>query len=112
MFEENLEKTGAMHYRDHRAAGCEKLASAKKKLGDREEAKRQYEKATALREKLYETEKTVSAAHALAVTYYNLAGVSDDREIPRKAWQIWCRLCEKDPEFKTYKEMAEKRLRD
>lgn len=112
LFEENLEKTGAMHYRDHRAAGCEKLASAKKKLGDREEAKRQYEKAAVLREKLYETEKTVSAAHALAVTYYNLAGVSDDREIPRKAWQIWCRLCEKDPEFKTYKEMAEKRLRD
>lgn len=112
LFEENLEKTGAMHYRDHRAAGCEKLASAKKKLGDREEAKRQYEKAAALREKLYETERTASAAHALAVTYYNLAGVSDDRERLEKAWQIWCRLCERSREFESYKEMAEKRLRD
>ena len=112
LFEENLEKTGAMHYRDHRAAGCEKLASAKKKLGDREEAVRLYEQAAALRERLYETERTASTAHALAVTYYNLARVSGDREKMEEACRIWSRLCETNPEFKTYKEMAEKGLRD
>ena len=111
IFETNVEKTGSLIYLDHYAGGCEKLASARKKTGNAQEAGRLYREAVAMREKLYEASKTVSNAHALAVSCFNAAAFFDDRQLMDRAYKIWDALCEKYPEYAKYRDKARKAMR-
>ena len=110
IFRKNTEKTGSLFYLDHLAGGCEKLASAKKKLGKAQEAEALYLESVELRQKLYEKQKTVSAAHALATACYNAAAFLDDRELIRKAYELWDELSVKHPKYAGYRDRAGKYL--
>ena len=89
LFRENAEKTGSLIFCDHLAGACEKLASAKKKSGQQKEAEDLYRESVSLREKLYEAGKTVSSAHALAVSCYNAAAFLGDKTLMRRAYILW-----------------------
>ena len=108
LFGKNAEKTGSLIFFDHMAAACEKLASAKKKRGQKREAEVLYKAAVERREMLYAAGKTEASAHALAVSCYNAAAFLEDKEMMRKAYEIWKRLSEKRPEYGKYRDKAEK----
>lgn len=108
LFGKNAEKTGSLIFFDHMAAACEKLASAKKKCGQKREAEVLYKAAVERREMLYAAGKTEASAHALAVSCYNAAAFLEDKEMMRKAYEIWKRLSEKRPEYGKYRDKAEK----
>ena len=94
--------------KDHYAAGCEKLAGARKKLGDLRDAAALYQEARSLREELYEAEKTEAAAHALAAACYNEASFLKDKGLMRKAYLLWNELCASHPEYGRYRDRAGK----
>ena len=108
LFGKNAEKTGSLIFFDHMAVACEKLASAKKKCGQKKEAEVLYKAAVERREMLYAAGKTEASAHALAVSCYNAAAFLEDKEMMRKAYEIWKRLSEKRPEYGKYRDKAEK----
>ena len=108
LFGKNAEKTGSLIFFDHMAAACEKLASAKKKCGQKKEAEVLYKAAVERREMLYAAGKTEASAHALAVSCYNAAAFLEDKEMMRRAYEIWKRLSEKRPEYGKYRDKAEK----
>ena len=108
LFGKNAEKTGSLIFFDHMAAACEKLASAKKKRGQKREAEVLYKAAVERREMLYAAGKTEASAHALAVSCYNAAAFLEDKEMMRRAYEIWKRLSEKRPEYGKYRDKAEK----
>ena len=108
LFGKNAEKTGSLIFFDHMAAACEKLASAKKKCGQKREAEVLYKAAVERREMLYAAGKTEASAHALAVSCYNAAAFLEDKEMMRRAYEIWKRLSEKRPEYGKYRDKAEK----
>ena len=108
LFGKNAEKTGSLIFFDHMAVACEKLASAKKKCGQKREAEVLYKAAVERREMLYAAGKTEASAHALAVSCYNAAAFLEDKEMMRKAYEIWKRLSEKRPEYGKYRDKAEK----
>ena len=108
LFGKNAEKTGSLIFFDHMAAACEKLASAKKKCGQKREAEVLYKAAVERREMLYAAGKTEASAHALAVSCFNAAAFLEDKEMMRKAYEIWKRLSEKRPEYGKYRDKAEK----
>ena len=108
LFGKNAEKTGSLIFFDHMAVACEKLASAKKKCGQKREAEVLYKAAVERREMLYSAGKTEASAHALAVSCYNAAAFLEDKEMMRKAYEIWKRLSEKRPEYGKYRDKAEK----
>ena len=108
LFGKNAEKTGSLIFFDHMAVACEKLASAKKKRGQKREAEVLYKAAVERREMLYAAGKTEASAHALAVSCYNAAAFLEDKEMMRKAYEIWKRLSEKRPEYGKYRDKAEK----
>ena len=110
IFRKNTDKTGSLFYLDHLAGGCEKLASAKKKLGKAEEAQALYLESVELRQHLYEKQKTVSAAHALATACYNAAAFLEDPELIRRAYELWDELSVKHPEYAGYRDRAGKYL--
>ncbi len=112
IFRVNMEETGSRLYRDHFAAGCEKHASVKKKLGKTENASELYREAVAVREQLYEAEETASSAHALAASYYNAASFFRDREMMKKAYELWDGLCVTHPEYGKYRDKAGKHLKE
>ena len=112
IFRVNMEETGSRLYRDHFAAGCEKHASVKKKLGKTENASELYREAVAVREQLYEAEETASSAHALAASYYNAASFFRDREMMKKAYELWDGLCVTQPEYGKYRDKAGKHLKE
>ena len=103
-------KTGSLIYMDHYAGGCEKLASGRKKTGNAQEAGRLYREAVAMREKLYEASKTVSNAHALAMSCFNAAAFFDDWELMERAYRIWDGLYGKYPEYAKYRDKARKAM--
>ena len=111
LFRVNVEKTGSLIFCDHMAAACEKLASAKKKCGQKREAEALYKEAVKLRERLYAEERTTTAAHALAVACYNAAAFLDDKSMMRRAYDLWKDLSEKRPEYGKYRDKAEKLMR-
>ena len=106
LFDKNRKKTGSRIFLDHYAGGCEKLASAKKKLGDREEAARLYRESIAAREELYQSSKTDSSAHSLAIACYNAALFLEDEELMQRAYELWDDLCGRHPEYIKYRERA------
>lgn len=106
IFRKNAKETDSLIMTDHLAGGCEKLASAEKKLGNREAAGPLYIEAIELRQKLYEKDRKISCAHALAVAYYNAGLFFKDTEYMREAYEIWNRLCVQEPEFKKYRDLA------
>ena len=106
IFRKNTEKTGSRMFRDHLAGGCEKLASAKKKLGKTQEAEALYKESVEIRQELYEKEKTVSAAHALATAYYNAAVFFKDKALMKNAFELWKELSERHPEYVRYRDRA------
>lgn len=108
LFGKNAEKTGSLIFFDHMAAACEKLASAKKKRGQKREAEVLYKAAVERREMLYAAGKTEASAHALAVSCYNAAAFLEDKEMMRRAYEIWKSLSEKRPEYGKYRDKAEK----
>ena len=108
LFGKNAEKTGSLIFFDHMAAACEKLASAKKKRGQKREAEVLYKAAVERREMLYAAGKTEASAHALAVSCYNAAAFLEDKEMMRRAYEIWNSLSEKRPEYGKYRDKAEK----
>ena len=108
LFGKNAEKTGSLIFFDHMAAACEKLASAKKKCGQKREAEVLYKAAVERREMLYAAGKTEASAHALAVSCYNAAAFLEDKEMMRRAYEIWNSLSEKRPEYGKYRDKAEK----
>ena len=108
LFGKNAEKTGSLIFFDHMTAACEKLASAKKKRGQKREAEVLYKAAVERREMLYAAGKTEASAHALAVSCYNAAAFLEDKEMMRRAYEIWKRLSEKRPEYGKYRDKAEK----
>ena len=108
LFGKNAEKTGSLIFFDHMAVACEKLASAKKKCGQKKEAEVLYKAAVERREMLYAAGKTEASAHALAVSCYNAAAFLEDKEMMRRAYEIWKRLSEKRPEYGKYRDKAEK----
>lgn len=108
LFGKNAEKTGSLIFFDHMAVACEKLASAKKKCGQKKEAEVLYKAAVERREMLYTAGKTEASAHALAVSCFNAAAFLEDKEMMRKAYEIWKRLSEKRPEYGKYRDKAEK----
>ena len=108
LFGKNAEKTGSLIFFDHMAVACEKLASAKKKCGQKREAEVLYKAAVERREMLYTAGKTEASAHALAVSCFNAAAFLEDKEMMRKAYEIWKRLSEKRPEYGKYRDKAEK----
>ena len=110
IFQENAGKTISLIYRDHYAGGLEKLAGARKKLGDAEEAGMLYKEAVAGREQLYADSRTVSAAHALAVSCYNAAAFFDDRALMERAYEIWRELSTGHPEYVKYRDKAAGKL--
>ena len=69
-----------------------------------------YLESVELRQQLYEKQKTVSAAHALATACYNAAAFLDDRELIRKAYELWDELSVKHPEYAGYRDRAGKYL--
>ena len=110
IFAENVEKTGSRIYQEHNAGGLEKLASAIKKLGDTKEAGTLYKDAAALREQIYAVGKTVSSAHALAVSCYNAAAFFKDRDMMKRAYEIWDEISRKHPEYSKYRDKAADKL--
>ena len=108
LFGKNAEKTGSLIFFDHMAAACEKLASAKKKRGQKREAEVLYKAAVERREMLYAAGKTEASAHALAGSCYNAAAFLEDKEMMRRAYEIWNSLSEKRPEYGKYRDKAEK----
>lgn len=106
LFGKNAEKTGSLIFFDHMAAACEKLASAKKKCGQKREAEALYKAAVERREMLYAAGKTEASAHALAVSCYNAAAFLEDKEMMRRAYEIWKKLSEKRPEYGKYRDKA------
>ena len=111
LFGENAEKTGSLIFCDHLAGTCEKLASAKKKCGQKKEAEDLYRESVSLRERLYEAGKTVSSAHALAVACYNAAAFLEDKTMMKRAYELWKDLCKRHPEYAKYRDRAEKLCR-
>ncbi len=108
IFRENVKETGSRLFQDHCAGGCEKLAGVKKKLGETETAAALYKEAVAEREQLHRTEKAVTSTHALAAAYYNAASFFRDREMMKKAYELWDGLCLTHPEYGKYRDKAEK----
>ena len=106
IFKENVKKTGSRIYLEHDAGGVEKLAGAKKKLGDIQEAGSLYREAVERREELYEAGRTVSSAHALAVSCYNAAAFSRDRELMKRAYEIWNKISVRHSEYVKYRDKA------
>ena len=111
IFRRNVNKTGSLIFLEHLAGGCEKLASALKKLGKTQKAEEFYKESITLREQLHKTSRTVSSAHALATTYYNTAVFIEDKEIMSKAFELWNELSARHPEFRKYRDKAEKMSR-
>ena len=110
IFKKNVEKTGSRFYQEHDAGGVEKLAGVKKKLGEAAQAGALYREALDLREQLYEAEKNISSAHALAVSCFNAAVFFKDRELMEKAYEIWNRISMKVPGYAKYRDAAAKEL--
>lgn len=108
LFGKNAEKTGSLIFLDHMAAACEKLASAKKKCGQKREAEVLYKAAVERREMLHTAGKTEASAHALAVSCFNAAAFLEDKVMMRRAYEIWKGLSEKRPEYAKYRDKAEK----
>ena len=59
-----------------------------------------------IRQELYEKEKTVSAAHALATAYYNAAVFFKDKALMKNAFELWKELSERHPEYVRYRDRA------
>lgn len=108
IFRKNANKTGSLIFRDHLAGGCEKLASTMKKLGETQKAEDFYKESVTLREQLHTTCGTVSSAHTLATAYYNAAAFLKDKEIMRRAYELWNELSVRHPEYEKYRDKAEK----
>ena len=108
IFRKNMEKTGSRLFRDHYAGSCEKLAGAKKKTGKAQEAGALYEESIALRERLYEAEKTAAASHALAAAYFNAGAFFENRDYMRKAYELWKDLSDTDQAYVKYRDKAGK----
>ena len=106
LFEKNMRRSSSRIFLDHYAGGCEKLASVKKKLGEKEEAARLYRESVAMRVKLYELSKNSSTAHALAIACYNAALFFEDNELMKKAYDLWEELSQKNPVYKKYRDRA------
>ena len=112
IFRENMEKTGSRGFTGHYAGSCEKLAGAKKKLGDRQEAESLYREAVALREKLYAAARTPASAHELATACYNDGIFRGERSSLERAGSLWEELSRKDPRYAAYRDRAEEALRE
>lgn len=110
IFRRNAEKTQSLFYLEHLAGGCEKMASAAKKLGKAQEARAYYKESVRLREHLWEIRKTNVDAHALAVACFNAAAYMKDRELFQRAFEIWKELCETNPDFEKYRDKAAEML--
>ena len=108
IFRKNANKTGSLIFLEHLAGGCEKLASTLKKLGATQEAEEFYKESVTLREQLHKTSRTVSSAHALATAYYNTAAFLKDKEIMRRAYELWNELSVRHLEYGKYRDKAEK----
>lgn len=108
IFRKNMEKTRSRLFRDHYAGSCEKMAGVKKRIGNAQEAGALYREGIALREDLYEMEKTVSTAHALAAAYFNAGAFFEDRDYMRKAYELWEELSGMDPSYAKYRDKAGK----
>ena len=106
IFRKNVKKTDALPMMDHLAGGCEKLASAEKKLGHGQAAQSLYREAIEVRRKLYETDGKPSSAHALAVAYYNAGLFLKDKECMREAYDLWNTLCASNPKYAKYRDLA------
>ena len=112
IFREYAEKTGSRSFTGHYAGSCEKLASARKKLGDRQEAESLYREAVGLREKLYAAAPAPSCAHELATACFNDGIFRGDRSRLERAKELWEELSRRDARYAAYRERAEEALRE
>ena len=110
IFKENIEKTASNGFREHYAGGCEKLASARKKLGEKAEADRLYREAVDLRQQLYDSAKTIANASALATSYYNYGIFRKSKDYLSRARQLWDELSKTDKTYEKYRDDAVKMI--
>ena len=110
IFLDNSGKTGSLFYLEHYAGACEKLASIRKKQGDRNAARELYDIAVEERRKLYEKEPDSTNANAFATSCYNAGCFKKDKQLLQTALGIWNVLCVRNLRLEKYRDQVREML--